>query len=275
MAEQTSSNPYIFDDPEQDRLRLETQTRLISNYLIRHIRGFAGDNVRAILDLGCGSGQLGFRMLEVYPGAQLIGIDRNPVAIQNAAMTASQHKLNASFSSGDIQVELPPGSFDLALASLVLLHTQRPDMALKRVYERLSSGGTLCVIELRQLPSVNDDQNYDRINGLLFTTLGRIGSHPNIVEELPGLVAGAGFVDYQRRESESDHPLFTHNENDMRYAFAAGVGAMYNARQGIAAATGTPLAEVERMIVGVMNTMSRTTDFKVPPIFAVATARKP
>ncbi len=275
MTEQAASNQYLFDDPEQDRLRLDTQTRLIGNYLIRHIRAFAGGDVRAILDLGCSSGQLGFRVLEVYPGAQLTGIDRDPVAIQNATTTASQHKLNASFSIGDIQVELPPGSFDLALASLVLLHTQRPEMALKHVYERLSSGGTLCMVELRQLPSVSGDQNYDRITALLFTTLGRIGSHPNIVEELPGLVAGAGFVDYQRHESESDHPLFTHNENDMRYAFAAGVGAMYNARQAIAAATGTPLVEVERMIVGVMNTMSHTTNFKVPPIFAVATARKP
>jgi hypothetical protein len=48
------SNPYIFGNPETDRQRLETQSRLFTRYIRAHARAFCGDKVHRILDVGCG-----------------------------------------------------------------------------------------------------------------------------------------------------------------------------------------------------------------------------
>lgn len=266
---------YIFGDPEQDRLRSETQSRLIGQYLKRHARNFIGLEVQDILDVGCGDGQLGFALQEVYPQAKLVGIDRDPASIQRASASADARDRDARFVVGDIQQGLPEGEFDFALASLVLLHTQQPAAVLRHAFARLRNGGTLLVIDLRHLPPNGVLPSYDRLNALLFTTLGRIGSQPNIVTELPSLLIKAGFVDIERRDSDDDHPMTAANERDLRQVFAAGIGAMYNAREGMAAVTGTPLAEIEAMIVDVMNETVHMNSFEVPPVLAVITARKP
>ncbi len=274
---EAQDNYYVFGDPAQDRRRLDSQTKLLGQYIATHVRSFFGDNVRAIVDVGCGEGQLGFTLLDVYPGASLLGIDRDAAAVEQASKVATERKLNARFAVGDVQQGLPPGPYDLALISLMLLHSNSPQQILQHTYDQLRSGGGLLVIDVvPNLPAIADfGADYQRLSALLYTTLTRMGLHPLIMDELPALLAGIGFVDFARRESMTDHPAITHNATERTWASAAGIGAIYNARHGIAAATGTPVAEIEQMVARVANHWTLQPVANMPPVFAVATALKP
>lgn len=277
MSEQTTTNPYIFGDPALDRLRLASQTTLLSRYISSHACAFFGDAVSSILDVGSASGTIGLDLLAVYPAARLTGIDRDAAAISEAQQAAAQRNLAAQFVVGDVQTDLPNGPYDLALCSLVLVHTTNPQQVLQSIYNQLNHGGILFVIDLSpDLPNLpNYGPEYQRLSSLLYTTLSRIGVHPYIMNELPMLVAEVGFVDYQRRERPDDHPMLTHNATERTLATAAGIGAMYNARMGIAAATGTPLVEIERLVARVVNLWTASPGLDGPPPFQVATAVKP
>lgn len=98
-----TDNPYIFGNPELDRLRLETQDRLIGERMQARARALVGDNVRNILDLGCGEGQLGLRLLEVYPAAHLVGLDKDPKAITTAEARARVAGAQARYEVGDVE----------------------------------------------------------------------------------------------------------------------------------------------------------------------------
>ncbi len=271
------SNPYIFGDPQQDRRRLDTQTKLLGQYLGSHARAFFGDAVQSILDVGCGEGQLGFALLDVYPAAHLVGVDRDVEAIAVANRLAGERQRNAEFVAGDVQEGLPRGPFDVALASLLLMHTTRPQQVIQHIYDQLGSRGSLCVIELDpNLPARAEfGPDYQRLCELLYTALGRMGVHPYIMNELPGLLANAGFTDYTRRDTATDHPIVTHNQTEAMWAQAAGIGAIYNARFGISAATAVPVSEIERMVVAVTNRWTANPVMEMLPVYLVATARKP
>lgn len=268
-------NEYIFGDPEIDRQRLETQSRLIARYVRAHARDFGGDNVQRILDVGSGDGLLGFALQDVLSDAAVVGIDRNPAAVARANEHAQQEGRAAEFIVGDIQAGLPAGPFDLVLMSLVLLHTHDVSALLNRAYAVLRPGGTLWVIDNIETSGPNSYVAQSEIFRLLFTTLERIGGHPNILAELPQLAMNAGFTDYQRRETMSDHPMYTTSIAERTQVNAAGLGAIYNARPAISQVMGVPLARLDQMFAETTNFLMAERASETPPLFGVATARKP
>ena len=74
-----------------------------------------------ILDAGCGPGQLGRTFLSIYPQAELVGVDRDPAVLATAQQAVTMGVRRASYIEGDIERGLPPGPFDLAFASVVLI----------------------------------------------------------------------------------------------------------------------------------------------------------
>ncbi len=275
MAEQASSNPYIFGDPEQDRLRLETQTKLISNYVKKHAHEFCGTAVRSILDLGCGEGQLGFALLDMYPDATLVGIDRDQRAIEGARQRAAAGGYQAEFILGDVQDELPAGPFDLVFSSFLLMHTIHPERVLSQAYSRLNSGGGLWVIDMASDPaSTTEEPTFKQLLAMLVVALERMGVHPHIMDELPGLLKDSGFEGASRREAQDDHPFLPNNSTEATYVTALSIGGIYSARVGLAKANGVPLEQIEQMLVRLMNKGTGAVVFSDSPC-GVVTARKP
>ena len=271
------SNPYIFGDPTHDRARLDTQTKLLGRYLTNHALDFFGSDVHTILDVGCGEGQLGLDLLRIYAAAHLVGVDRDAAAVAQAGKSAATQGLNARFEVGDVQQALPAGPYDLALASLLLLHTTQPAQVLQHIYAQLRSGGSLLVIDLAaNLPAMESfGSAYQRLISLLYTAMTRMGVHPLIMDELPGLLEQSGFVDYTRRETAQDHPMIANDEIEVGWAQAVGIATIYNARMGISAATGIPVSTIERLVADVILFWSTYPILLLPPVYAVATARKP
>ncbi len=277
MTEQAASNPYIFGDAEQDRVRLETQSRLVTGYLSRHAHDFTSGPVQRILDIGCGEGQLGMALMAAYPGAKLVGVDRDEKAIQKAKAQALSHKLNAEFIVGDVQQGLPSGPFDLIFVSFLLMHSTVPQQILNDSFAQLRASGTIWIIEpVSDLPQRIADADMSSLVSLMNAALSRMQANPDIMDKLPGLLQNAGFTHVSSHATAEDHPFAASNEQEESLALAAGIGAMYNAREGIARATGTPVAEIEQKVIRLMNRFNNHNWLNPrPPTAGVITARKP
>ena len=120
--------------------------------LLAALREAASQNTPlALLDVGCGTGQLGRRLYD--QGFSVLGVDVNPDAIraaQELAVTADAPDRSLRFVEGDFAADRSPvvegGPFDVAICQLVLSiigdARQRTNL-LRHVRENIRPGGWL------------------------------------------------------------------------------------------------------------------------------------
>jgi tRNA threonylcarbamoyl adenosine modification protein (Sua5/YciO/YrdC/YwlC family) len=100
-----------------------------------------GEGARSILDLGTGTGETARRLLEVHPGASLIGVDESPSMLESARqrLDAARVKLRVA----RLQDPLPDGEFELVASALAVHHLDPAEKAdlFARVRAALAPGG--------------------------------------------------------------------------------------------------------------------------------------
>src|SRR5688500_6432296 len=97
-----------------------------------------------LLDVGCGPGTLTVDLARrVGPNGSVLGIDRSPAVVQEAAAHATaQGAGNVTFRTGDFRnLDLPEGSFDVVHAHQVLQHLRDPAGALAAMGRLARPGG--------------------------------------------------------------------------------------------------------------------------------------
>jgi tRNA (cmo5U34)-methyltransferase len=98
----------------------------------------AGIHAERVLELGVGTGQTSRRVLDLHPGAELVGIDESAemVAVASADVAAD---LRVS----RLEDPLPEGNFDLVVSALAVHHLDGQGKAdlFARVADQLRSGG--------------------------------------------------------------------------------------------------------------------------------------
>lgn len=101
--------------------------------------------VRRVLDAGCGPGTVALALADCNPGAEVMGIDVEPEAVELArALAAGREELR--FVCAAIE-DLSPsvGPFDLIVCRTTLEHVVDPKLALTRLIDMLGPGGVLFV----------------------------------------------------------------------------------------------------------------------------------
>jgi release factor glutamine methyltransferase len=84
-----------------------------------------------ILDLGCGTGCIGISLLHKIPGAQLVGVDKSPEALELAKKNSAGQGLGerARWLESDVlNLQFEAESFDLILANPPYISLQDPDV---------------------------------------------------------------------------------------------------------------------------------------------------
>lgn len=123
--------------------------------IVRQIVQALPDATRAtqattLVDLGCGTGAAGAAWaVACAPAPRVVGIDRHPWALGEAARTYRSFGLTARTVKGDIaSVALPKGSVSMLAAFAVneLADASR-DALMKRLLDRTASGDRLLVVE--------------------------------------------------------------------------------------------------------------------------------
>jgi SAM-dependent methyltransferase len=248
----SGSNPYIFGDAVTDRFRLETQATLVTSRLKEHAPSFIGDNITSILDCGCGEGQLGRALLELYPDARLVGIDRDEKAIAKAISVAQERGLkNCEYLVGDIQQQLPTGPFDLIFDSNTLVHTQEPQRVVELSYQQLAPAGHYWLIEAGPgLKTAFNNPAYLRLGEILYATMTAIGSHPLISEALPAMLEQTGFHNIR---TETDYYAMGGPTKEGQATLGVMLGVFYNARQVMSRVSGISQHEIEQLYADAVN----------------------
>jgi SAM-dependent methyltransferase len=109
------------------------------------------DSVRSVLDVGCGVGHWSRVLAQVLPSeAQLVGIDREPRWVDEAAKRASAAGLNDRFTyrAGTAEaLPFPDHSFDVVTCQTLLIHVRDPAAVLAEMVRVTRSGGLVIVAE--------------------------------------------------------------------------------------------------------------------------------
>lgn len=148
------------------------------------IRAAAGVAARSILDLGVGAGETAARILDVYPDAQLVGVDSSPEMLDAAARLLPAAR--ATLVQQDLNDPLPDRSFDLVVSALAIHHLRADAKAalIKRVAKRLVPGGRLVIGDV-----IAPD---DRADALIENEPGY--DFPSRLDEHVQWLSGAGLV---------------------------------------------------------------------------------
>ena len=108
--------------------------------------------VSSVLDLGCGTGETGRRVLERHPGATLVGVDSSPEMLNIARRSLP----DATFIESRLEDPLPEGPFDVVVSAFAVHHLPSPAKAdlFARIATLLSRSGrfVLCDVVVPDMP---------------------------------------------------------------------------------------------------------------------------
>lgn len=103
------------------------------------VLGLIPTSARRVLDVGCGSGELG-KALKARQECEVYGVDVNPVAVSQAMLSLNRAECV------DIETDTAWGmGFDCIIAADVLEHLRDPEAVLRALAKCLTDDGTLVV----------------------------------------------------------------------------------------------------------------------------------
>ena len=102
---------------------------------------------RAVLEIGCGDGQLAVKLAEM--GAKVSAIDASPAMVSAARELARAHATNVNFTVGEAQeLPFPDEAFDIVVAVTILCFVEDATPVFKEIARVLKPGGHLIIGEL-------------------------------------------------------------------------------------------------------------------------------
>lgn len=101
----------------------------------------------AVLDVGCGTGQLLRRMNRRFPDAELLGVDPAPGMVKQAQAARADGRID--FVNGSVErLPFPDAHFDLVLTTLSFHHWADQKQGLHEIRRVLRSGGLFVLTDI-------------------------------------------------------------------------------------------------------------------------------
>jgi ubiquinone/menaquinone biosynthesis C-methylase UbiE len=193
--------PYALPKDDQELNRLDFQ-----HYLLRFaLRGnYAApiNNPHDILDVGCGSGRWPLEMAQLFPEANVVGVDLVPPPVDSAPNQYAR-PANYVFVTGNVLEGLPFGdaSFDFAHQRLLisaLPSDQWPSVVheLIRVTRR---GGWVELVE-GDIKAAHGGPALERIGAWIYEAVGRRGIDVSMCRQIGELLRQGGLARVEQRE---------------------------------------------------------------------------
>lgn len=102
---------------------------------------FSSDDEFRVIDLGCGTGNLGKKILDKFPKANVVCVDFSEEMLKSAKAKIGS---NATYIQGDFNNFEFPGKFDAVVSSLALHHLETDDDKKEfyhKMYEAMNKDG--------------------------------------------------------------------------------------------------------------------------------------
>lgn len=185
----------------------------------------AFDEIRDVLDVGCGVGHWGMLLTTVLPGdARITGIDREPSWVDHAAARAraSGAAERISYRIGEAEhLPFSDDTFDLTTCQTVLIHLRDPAVAIREMLRVTRPGGLVLaaepnnLMEALTLDSISSQAGVEELLELVRLQLtcerGKValGEGDNSLgDRVPGLFAEQGLVDVTVYVNDKASPVF-------------------------------------------------------------------
>ncbi len=149
-------------------------------------------NVKSILDIGTGSGQFASQLLQIFPKAELTGIDPSTEGFEKATEKLAGYKTQF-FKMNAEQLDFESDSFDLVSLSNALHHLPYLEKSLAEIKRVVATGGYIVINELLadNLSPAQENQKYyhhlksytDRLTGNFHHETWTKQGILNIIEE--------------------------------------------------------------------------------------------
>ena len=110
---------------------------------------------RKVLDVACGTGDVSFRLHELFPEAEITGLDLSPgmlaIALRKLKGMPDDARRQISFMEGDsLKMPFADGTFDMVTVAYGVRNFERLEDGYREMRRVLKPGGVLCVIELSE-----------------------------------------------------------------------------------------------------------------------------
>jgi len=167
------------------------------------------------IDVGCGPlGILDLLAERTGPGAEVVGLERDPAMLEFGHELKAERRLDSvRLIQGDARrTGLPPSSFDLAHARLVLVNVPQPEEVVAEMASITRPGGYVALEEVDWISWVCDPIHpaWTRLIEINAAIWRERGMDVNIGRRLPRMLTEAGLTDVQSKTHtptfKRDHP---------------------------------------------------------------------
>lgn len=170
----------------------------------------AAQPVRRILDVGAGTGVGTVALANRFPNAEVVAADVSAQMLHRVRERADVDALGARVST--VQLDLDErwpelGSFDLAWASASLHELATPAGTFSGLFEVLSSGALLVVVEMDGPPRFLEAKVGNGLESRIHEVLGRVRTGANDHPDWTGNLEHAGFARVETARFSIDLPL--------------------------------------------------------------------
>lgn len=158
----------------------------------------------AVLDIGCGPGNITADLARKVDHGSIVGIDIAEAVVELALAEQSHRADNLSFRVGDVyELDFPDTHFDVVYAHQVLQHLARPVAALEEMRRVLKPGGLLAVrdADFGAFVWFPGDPVLDRWMALYHELTVRNGAQADAGRNLKAWARAAGFEEVSETSS--------------------------------------------------------------------------
>ncbi len=149
---QRTPEPELMDEPEQARAYAEADFDEPNEQFVEQAIEWLGDlpDTAAVLDLGCGPGDITLRLARALPSARVHGLDGSPAMLAIARnRLASETDGRVAFIQGLVPgAELPLQSYDAIVSNSLLHHLHRPACFWEMIADTGAPGAPVVVMDL-------------------------------------------------------------------------------------------------------------------------------
>jgi trans-aconitate 2-methyltransferase len=162
---------YAFGDTAVASRRLDVLASVFGPTSIALLQDLPPPRRRSVIDLGCGPGHTTAMLADVFPGAEVVGLDSSEAFVAEATAAAADR---CRFRVADVTtMPLAGAPADLIYARFLVVHLPAPHQALAAWAGQLAPAGVLVVEEPERIDT--DDADFRRYLELASVVVGARG----------------------------------------------------------------------------------------------------
>jgi SAM-dependent methyltransferase len=189
ITEAPTSVVEVVGDAMELRATEPQQQRMLTDYLSR----VRFPNTARVLEVGCGTGAISRRLVQVVGVAEVVGVDPSPGLLDRARQLAASTPRLSFMEADGRYLPFADESFDVVVAHTVISHVPTPERLVAEAFRVLRAGGTAAVFDGDFSTVSVATADHDPLQACAGAFASGFVNDPWVVRRLPSMLREAGF----------------------------------------------------------------------------------